>query len=166
MEVHWSQNSEKYAEPEMDGQIKLRIKQLLPLGLNDPSSKLRTQVATSIAQIAAWDWPESWPQLFDILLAALNGTRHGATVTSEFDIKAVHGALETLIGLVPDITDQQMPQVAPAIIPQMYKIFIDPQNYSIVLRKRAIEIFAALIQEIANMSEYDKVREEDDLSYI
>ena len=48
-----------------------------------------------------------------------------------------------------------MPQIAPAIIPHMYKIFIDPKNYSINLRKMAVEIFTSLVSIISEMSEYD-----------
>ena len=48
-----------------------------------------------------------------------------------------------------------MPQIAPAIIPQMYKIFVDHQNYSINLRRMSLEIFNSLVTVIAEMSEYD-----------
>lgn len=91
---------------------------------------------------------------------ALKTDQNGAIIAAPsgtLDLNAVHGALETLIELVPDITDAQMPQVAPVLMPQMYKIFIDPANYSIGLRKRAVQIFAALVEEIAEMCEYDKV---------
>ncbi len=70
-------------------------------------------------------------------------------------MNAVHGALETLTDIVQEVTDIQMPQVAPSIIPQMYKIFVDPQNYSISLRKMSLEIFNSLVTVISEMSEYD-----------
>lgn len=160
IDVHWSQNAEKFEEPEVDVAVKARVRDLLPFGLNDPSSKLRTQVAVSMALIGSYDWPDAWPQLFEILVRALNGAGLRPPATSaagQLDLNAVHGALETLLNLVPDITDLQMPKVAPAIMPQMYKIFIDPRNYSIGLRKRSVQIFALLVEEIADMSEYDKV---------
>lgn len=157
VEAHWSQNSEKFEDPEIDAGIKQRVRQLLPIGLNDQSSKIRGVVAYSVATIASWDWPELWPELFDLLLAALNGNTIGNN-SAATDMNAVHGALETLTELVPEVTDIQMPQVAPAILPQMYKIFIDPQNYSINLRKRAIEIFTSIVNVVADMAEYDTVR--------
>ena len=64
VEAHWSQNSEKFVEPEIDAQIKLRVKELLPIGINDTNSKIRKSVAFAIASLAHWDWPEQWPQLF------------------------------------------------------------------------------------------------------
>lgn len=168
IDIHWSKNAEKFEEPEVDAAVKARIRDLLPLGLSDPSSKLRTQVSVSMALIGTYDWPDAWPQLFDLLVAALNGhaikPAHVSSPTVQqqqqaagVDLNVVHGALETLIHLVPEVTDMQMPQVAPAIMPQMYKIFVDPRNYSIGLRKRAVQIFASLVEEIADMSEYDKV---------
>lgn len=147
----------------MNASIKLLVKQMLPLGLGDQNSKIRSVVAYSIAIIGHFDWPELWPELFGILLTALNG--HGIVISGIVNqqqsgnpnLSAVHGALETLTEIVKDVTDLQMPQIAPVLIPQVYKIFIDPHNYSIDLRKRTIEIFRALIDVIAEMSDYDSV---------
>ena len=30
-------------------------------------------MAFSLSAIAHWDWPDHWPQLFDILMAAMKG---------------------------------------------------------------------------------------------
>lgn len=155
IEVHWSQNSEKFEEPEVDTNIKLRVKQILPIGLNDQSSKIRLCVAYSIAKLASWDWPENWPDLFDLILAGLNGNAIGNQQTGVLDLNVIHGCLETLKEFVPELTDLQVPHVAPVLLPQMYKIFIDPQNYSIRLRLRAIEIFNSLTEVIGEMAEYD-----------
>lgn len=148
VETHWNKNSEKFKEPEINDEVKCQIKLILPTGLADESSKIRLIVAYSVATIAHWDWPELWPELFGLLLSALNA-EHG------IDLNAVHGALETLTDIVQEVTDIQMPQVAPAIIPQMYKIFIDPSSYSIALRKMSLEIFTSLVLVISEMSEYD-----------
>ena len=149
VEIHWSKNAEKFKEPEITEPIKLSIKQVLPSGLADQSSKIRSIVACAVAIIAHWDWPEQWPQLFGILLSALS--------PDNLDLNAVHGTLETLTEIVLEITDIQMPQIAPAIIPQLYKIFIDPQRYSINLRTSSVEIFTSLVNVISDMAEYDSV---------
>ena len=70
-------------------------------------------------------------------------------------MNGVHGSLVTLAEIINEVTDIQMPQVAPAILPQVYKIFVDPQHYSLELRRRAIEIFTAIVNVIAEMAEYD-----------
>ena len=63
---------------------------MLPVGLKENSSKVRSSVAYAVSAIAQWDWPEQWPELFHILVEAL---------TSENDI-AVHGAMRVLTGTV------------------------------------------------------------------
>ena len=159
--MHWSSSGEKFEEPEIDAGVKQRVKDLLPLGLNDPASKIRTTVAFAIASLASWDWPEHWPALWPQLMVCLNGG--GAVTTAagrsgaNVDLNAVHGALETLTEIVQEVTDIQMPQVGPSVIPQLYRIFVEPQHYSIALRRRAIEIFTSLVNVIAEMSEYDSV---------
>ena len=88
VDVHWSQNSEKFKEPEIEQSFKVRIKDILPLGLADPSSKIRLTVAHATATIAHWDWPELWPNLFEILINGLSSN----------DLNAIHGSLKTLSG--------------------------------------------------------------------
>jgi hypothetical protein len=88
VELHWNQNSEKFKAPEIDNAYKLKIKHLLPYGLADVTSKIRTSVAYVIAAIAYWDWPELWPDLLDILIGSL-GTQ---------DLNAIDGAIKALTG--------------------------------------------------------------------
>lgn len=49
-----------------------------------------------------------------------------------------------------------MPQVAPAILPQIYNIFINPELFQPKLRLMATEIFSAIVDVVAEMSDYDK----------
>ena len=88
VEVHWSSNAEKFKEPEINQECKCQIKELLPYGLADPHSKIRVTVAHAIASIAHWDWPELWPNLFEILINCLSSNQ----------INAIHGSLKTLTG--------------------------------------------------------------------
>ena len=69
-------------------QAKDAIRRLLPLGLKEEVSKVRSSVAYAVAAIAQWDWPEEWPELFQILVEALTST----------DPVAVHGAMRVLTG--------------------------------------------------------------------
>ena len=58
-------------------------------------------MAYTIAAIAQWDFPDEWPELFDLLMAALKDT-------SQF---AVQGAVRVLKEFTRDLTDTQIPQV-------------------------------------------------------
>lgn len=60
------------------------------MGLNESISKVRSSVAYAVSAIAHWDWPEAWPDLFQILMQALTSG----------DTNAVHGAMRVLAGLV------------------------------------------------------------------
>lgn len=71
-------------------QAKAAIRELLPGGLREAISKVRSSVAYAISAIAHWDWPEAWPQLFTLLMEMLVSG----------DVNAVHGAMRVLTGMV------------------------------------------------------------------
>lgn len=48
-------------------QAKVFIKTILPKGLYSSNSKIRNTVAYTISSIAAYDWPDQWVELFDII---------------------------------------------------------------------------------------------------
>ena len=50
---------------------------------------MRSSVAYAVSAIAHWDWPEQWPELFQILMEALTSG----------DAIAVHGAMRVLTGV-------------------------------------------------------------------
>lgn len=70
-------------------QAKAAIRGLLPNGLREAISKVRSSVAYAVSAIAHWDWPEAWPQLFTLLMEMLVSG----------DVNAVHGAMRVLTGI-------------------------------------------------------------------
>ncbi|XP_054724425.1 LOW QUALITY PROTEIN: importin-9-like [Uloborus diversus] len=146
VEAHWSSNSEKFRPPETTPEAKTAVRKMLPMGLHESISKLRSSVAYAISAIAQWDWPEEWPELFNILVESL---------VSENSF-AVHGAMRVLKEISHDVSDAQMPQFAPVILPEMLKIFLQDQKYGIRTRGRAVEIFATCAEMIAAMAQYSK----------
>ena len=58
-------------------------------------------MAYTIAAIAQWDFPDEWPGLFDILMAALKDP-------NQF---AVQGSVRVLKEFTRDLTDTQIPHV-------------------------------------------------------
>lgn len=69
-------------------QAKVAIRELLPSGLRESISKVRSSVAYAVSAIAHWDWPEAWPELFNLLMEMLVSG----------DVNAVHGAMRVLTG--------------------------------------------------------------------
>jgi hypothetical protein len=146
VEAHWSQLSEKFRPPETPEGAKAAIRQVLPMGLKESISKVRSSVAYAVSAIAHWDWPEAWPELFGILMDALTSGNNDA----------VHGAMRVLTEFCSEVTDLQMPQVAPVILPEMYKIFTQAEVYSIRTRSRAVDIFNTCACMIASINELNK----------
>lgn len=70
-------------------QAKAAIRELLPSGLRESISKVRSSVAYAVSAIAHWDWPEAWPELFNLLMEMLVSG----------DLNAVHGAMRVLTGM-------------------------------------------------------------------
>lgn len=146
VETHWCSQSEKFRPPETTDQAKAAIRELLPSGLRESISKVRSSVAYAVSAIAHWDWPEAWPQLFTLLMEMLVSG----------NINAVHGAMRVLTEFTREVTDTQMPLVAPVILPEMYKIFTMAELYSIRTRSRAVEIFTTCANLICAIEELEK----------
>nr|KAF6395287.1 importin 9 [Rousettus aegyptiacus] len=146
VETHWCAQSERFRPPETTERAKGVIRELLPSGLRESVSKVRSSVAYAVSAIAHWDWPEAWPQLFSLLM--------GMLVSG--DLRAVHGAMRVLTEFTREVTDTQMPLVAPVILPEMYKIFTMAEVYGIRTRSRAVEIFTACAHMVCNMEELEK----------
>uniref|UniRef100_A0AAX7TQD7 Importin N-terminal domain-containing protein n=1 Tax=Astatotilapia calliptera TaxID=8154 RepID=A0AAX7TQD7_ASTCA len=146
VETHWCSQSEKFRPPETTDQAKAAIRELLPSGLRESISKVRSSVAYAVSAIAHWDWPEAWPQLFTLLMEMLVSG----------DVNAVHGAMRVLTEFTREVTDTQMPLVAPVILPEMYKIFSMAEVYSIRTRSRAVEIFTTCANLICAIEELEK----------
>ncbi|PSN50935.1 hypothetical protein C0J52_08156 [Blattella germanica] len=146
VEIHWCSYSERFRPPETNDNAKATIKELLPHGLKESISKVRSSVAYAISAIAHWDWPENWPGLFDILVNYLSNGNEWA----------VNGAMRVLIEFSRDVTDMQLPHIAPVILSEMYRIFEDEQKYSVRIRSQAVEVFTTCTFMISAMSDYNK----------
>ena len=144
VETHWCQISEKFVEPETTELAKTAIKHMLPLGLRDPSKKIRATLAYAISAIAHWDWPENWPDLFPLVMEAIHSGNPDC----------VHGAMRVLTEFSRELTDVNISKVAPIILPELFTIFMEASKHSIRTRARAVEIYntcVCLIHDTANL---------------
>ncbi|XP_035243530.1 importin-9 [Anguilla anguilla] len=146
VDTHWCSESEKFKLPETTDRAKGAIRDVLPGGLREPVGRVRSSVAYAVSGIAQWDWPEAWPRLFSLLVELLVSG----------DLNGVHGAMRVLTEFTREVTDTQMPMVAPVILPEMYKIFTMTEVYSIRTRSRAVEIFTTCAKLIAAIQDLQK----------
>ena len=147
-EVHWCSDSERFVRPEISESFKAIIRELLPQALADCSSKVRGCVAYAIAAVAHWDWPECWPGLVPALLSNLSSGQS----------YLVHGSIRVFVELARDITEAQINEVLPALLPKLLDIFTNSEVYASRTRSRSINIFTTFIQLIHTISkEYPEV---------
>jgi len=79
MVVVRQEGSPGFEAPEVLAEEKAYVRSLLPQGLADEHSKIRTAVGMAIACVADHDWPHAWPQLTELLV---NGIRNRASPAS------------------------------------------------------------------------------------
>ncbi|XP_036335819.1 importin-9 [Rhagoletis pomonella] len=131
VENHWSEEDDVATE-----QAKRTIRNILPNGLYDPNSKIRSSVAHTISTIAMTDWPTVWTELFDIIIKCLGGNED-----------SIHGAMQILQDFSYD--EKQVKELGPVVISEVYRIFESEQNYSIKTRTSAIRILKSLFLSIS-----------------
>jgi len=147
VECHWcSVQEEKFKPPEVTIEAKAYIRNNLPNGLKDDSSKIRTSVAYAISRIASYDWPDNWPELFTLLMEALHS----------MNANVIHGAMRVFTEFAGEVSDLQIPHIAPIILPEMLKIFTHPEIYGIRTSSRAASIFSTIAGLIGLMKEFYK----------
>lgn len=73
---HWTAESPQYKGPPVGPEEREAIKEQLPAGLGDESSKVRTAVAMAVAGIAKWDCPQAWPGLIPGLVQAITAKKN------------------------------------------------------------------------------------------
>lgn len=111
VEKHWNVSNGDVTILATDLAKKM-IRSILPNGLYDSNSKIRTSVAYTIAIIASLDWPNTWTELFDIIVKCL----------SENNENSIHGAMQVLVEFTNDL-DSQTNVVGPIIMSEVYRIF-------------------------------------------
>lgn len=147
VEEHWGK-SENDVTIVATEQAKRMIRSILPNGLYDPNSKIRTSVAYTISTIATLDWPSTWTELFDIIVKCLGGNED-----------SIHGAMQVLIEFTYDL-DSQIGVVGPIIISEVYRIFEAEQVYNVKTRTCAVKIFKSLFKSINEHIESKEKQEE------
>ncbi|XP_068156028.1 importin-9 [Drosophila tropicalis] len=138
VEAHWTELEDRENVCLASEQAKRTIRNILPNGLYDPNSKIRSSVAHTISTIAATDYPQCWAELFDIIVKCLGGNED-----------SIHGALQVLQEFIYEV--QQIKELGPVVIPEVYRIFDSEQNYSIKTRASAIRILKPLLRSIGTL---------------
>lgn len=135
VEAHWSlETDEDPSKLVVTDQAKKAIKQILPPGLSDDNSKIRSVVAYTISSIASFDWPSDWEELFDIIVKCLASNEN-----------SVHGAMQVLVEFTYELAEQ-VKEVGPMILSEVYRIFEAESIYTLKTRSCAVGILNSLLK--------------------
>ena len=139
---HWQAGEGRFFPPQVSDEEKAGIRELLPMGLGDPSGKIRTACGMAIATICVWDWPQAWPALIGILIGALRER------TSE---DTVIGALRCLAMIAGDLEEGQVPTVVPLLFPELLQI-VTNVHVSLSVKRRALAVMHSVLLTLGMMS--------------
>lgn len=73
---HWTPEAPQFKGPAVGEDEKGAMREALPAGLGDESSKVRTAAAMAVAAIARWDCPQAWPGLIPGLVQAITAKKN------------------------------------------------------------------------------------------
>ncbi|GJJ78574.1 importin-9 [Entomortierella parvispora] len=144
VDTQWSEKGTRFRGPEPPAETKAIVRDMVLSGLSDPTNRIRASCAYVVSKIAHHDWPESWPNLLDILVHHLkNGSAD-----------EVHGSMRVLAEFVnKDITHVQLPLVAPVLFPELLRILVSEQLYSHATRSRCASIFRNAVEMLYTIKE-------------
>ena len=151
---HWTSQYDKFEQPEVNAENKSRIRSALIASLGQecdltesgPEKKLKSAIAYAVYAIGHYDWPEEWPDLLNILIAYVTSGNGSA----------VYASMKVFVEMCHEITESQMPSIAPLLMPQMLQIARDSRNFSLRTRGRAIQVFTFIAETLAILSEFDR----------
>jgi importin-9 len=97
-----------------------------------------------IATVDTWDWPQQWPQLTTQLVGAIRERRSEDSVV---------GALRCLAMILGDMDEAQVPEILPALLPELAAIVAaDSAVYTLALKRRALAVLHACLLTLGVMS--------------
>ncbi|XP_066997331.2 importin-9 [Anabrus simplex] len=142
VDTHWSSRSKLFHPPEASERVKKQIRNILVLGFGEPSSKIRSAIAYAISAIASRDWPEEWPEFFNMLVSLLTCTGQSLVLC----------AMQVLKEFTRNLSYNQLPNVAQVLLDQILRIYVEDQKYTFRIRRKAVELFTSCAMLVADSS--------------
>ncbi|PSC72945.1 importin-9 isoform X1 [Micractinium conductrix] len=139
---HWTAESPHYQGPAVGPEEKEAIREALPRGLGDESSKVRTAVAMAVASIAKWDCPQQWPALIPGLVQA---------ITAKKNVNMVSGSVRCLAMFVDEQGEEQIMAIAPALLPELLSM-LQNDEYGPALRRKALAILHTVLETLQELA--------------
>jgi len=134
----WHQSSKNFKPPMISDKEKKQLRDGLPNLLNTENGKLRTVASMCIAVIGNFDYPENWPSLLPSLVKCLN---------DHTKPNLAQGSLRTILLLAEDLTDSQIVEAIPSLLPALLRI-LKEMRFSRQVRAQSIRIYRTCLSSI------------------
>ena len=146
---NWASEDADETTVQISDAEKAQVRHLLPASLAEPNSRIQTAVGMAIAEIGKSDCPHIWPDLLPGLVHAVKSssiTQGGRDVRSYVADKSnnpphvVVGAVRCLALLVEDLSEEQVVEMAPVVLPELLNI-VQNEAHLPSLRRLSLSIF-------------------------
>jgi len=131
IQKHWASEDLENGAAQISELEKAQVRAILPASLAEPNSLIQTAVGMAIAEIGKSDCPHAWPELLPGLVHA---------VSDKTNPHVVFGAVRCLALLVEDISEEQVVEMAPVVLPELLHI-VQNEAHPAALRRWALIIF-------------------------
>lgn len=131
IQKHWALENIEPGSVQISDAEKTQVRALLPASLAEPNGRIQTAVGMSIAEIGKSDCPHAWPELLPGLVSA---------VSNKSNPHLVAGAVRCLALLVEDLSEEQVVEMAPVVLPELLQI-VQSEGVPVSLRRWSLVIF-------------------------
>ncbi|KAG5451067.1 Importin 9 [Clonorchis sinensis] len=151
---HWSETEcPNFKPPQPSDEVKLQVRIRLLQSLGGPVRLIRTAIAQSITAVAQYDWPDNWPNLLGELTRMLDEVAMGTDLSPEQSKAITHGAMQALVGLSAEVSDLDIPQITPVLIPSLVRILCDGQRFGDATRRNAVSVISNLVNTTLTLND-------------
>ncbi|PWA02815.1 hypothetical protein BB558_001037 [Smittium angustum] len=137
IDSHWNMGCEKYTTGSVASQESKQIVREMIFGiLSDKTSKIRKAAAYVLSAIGKYDWPDEWPQMFQLLLNLLKSGDNNQISSSLAVFKEI---------IRRDLSSDQLNELF-LLLPELKNILDRSQIHSIETQTSAVLIFEESIE--------------------
>jgi len=138
IQKHWASEDLENGAAQISEVEKAQVRAILPSSLAEPNSLIQTAVGMAIAEIGKSDCPDAWPELLPGLVSV---------VGDKTNPQVVFGAVRCLAFLIEDISEEQVIEMAPVVLPELLHI-VQNEAHPAALRRWALIIFTTCLDAL------------------
>ncbi|KAF8572431.1 hypothetical protein P879_00890 [Paragonimus westermani] len=144
--AHWDAiDCVNFKPPQPTEEAKSHIRTTVLQTLHSPVRLIRTTAAHCISTIAQYDWPDAWPDLITELSRLLDTVTLDKDANLELGKAVVHGVMRVLASISGELSDLDIPQITPLLMPSLVRVLCDNQRFGSATRRNVVSVINNLI---------------------